>query len=229
MFEKLTLTLSFLTVSLLLPTGVWAAEASGPHTHAHVYTQHVETHPSQGEVRVIDGAEATLVVTGAGAFASIETRELVPGNVYTLWFVVVNQPGACETSPCTGKDVLKRTDVTDSDVGYAGGLIAGADGKAQFATFRPLGALPQAWFGNGFKDPWTAEIHLVINDHGPLLAGREAEMTGTYREGCTDASIPKPMPATARADGVAGPNACRLVQDVIFTQPQGPQMSQVAQ
>ncbi len=226
MRDKSIYSISLLSASLLLPVYAGAAEPANPHGHVHTYTKHVETHPSQGEVRVIDGAQATLVMTKAGAFASIQTSELVPGNAYTLWFVVVNEPRACENSPCNAKDVLTRSDLTKADVGYADGLIAGPDGNGQFTAFRPLGALPQAWLGTGFEDPWGSEIHLVINDHGPLIAGREAEMTGSYRGGCTDQSIPAIMPATARADGAAGPNACKLVQDVIFVQPQSQVMTQ---
>lgn len=226
MIDKRLLAMPALFVSLLLPTAVWAAEPSSSHAHAHSYTKHVETHPSQGDVRVIDSARATLVTTKDGAFASIQTSELVPGNTYTLWFVVINRPQACETSPCTGKDVLLRSEATQSDVGYGDGIIAGRDGRGEFSTFRPLGELPQAWVGTGFNDPWASEIHLVINDHGPLIGGRESEMTGTYRGGCTEQSIPKIMPATARADGASGPNACKLVQDVIFVQPQPTMMTQ---
>jgi hypothetical protein len=216
MLRKSTVLPSLTAAALLLALPAWAAGSSNPHVHAHHYTSHVETHPSQGDVRVIQGAEATLVMTKTGAFASIETNELVPGNAYTLWFVVVNNPKACENSPCNAQDVLTRTSMTKADVGYGDGLVAGADGKGHFTTFRSLGALPQAWLGTGFKDPWAAEIHLVVHDHGPLIAGREAEMTGTYRGGCLDQSLPDIVPATAKADGAAGPNSCKLVQDVIF-------------
>ena len=219
MFRKRHCALSIFATALLLPTQVWADASANPHAHAHFYTNHVETHPSQGDVRVIDGASATLVMTKAGAFASMETSELVPGHAYTLWFVAINSPGACENSPCNAKDVLTRTAMTKADVGYGDGLIAGPDGKGTFTTFRPLGALPQAWLGAGLQDPWGAEVHLVIHDHGPLIAGREAEMIGTYRGACTDESLPEIVPATAKRDGKVGPNTCKLVQDVIFVQP----------
>ena len=62
----------------------------------------------------------------------------------------------------------------------------------------------------------TAEIQFVINDHGPVLQGFLPEMTHTYRAGCTDASIPAIFSATARADGVPGPNACQLYQMAVF-------------
>ena len=60
------------------------------------------------------------------------------------------------------------------------------------------------------------EVHLVLNDHGPVIEGRTADMLSTYRGGCTTESIPAPMPASARASGTPGPNQCRLVQFSIF-------------
>ena len=219
MFGKSSLKVSLSVIALFTPMQALADGGANPHVHAHHYTNHVETHPSQGDVRVIDNAKATLVMTKSGAFANIETSELVPGNAYTLWFVVINEPSACENSPCNANDVLKRTSMTKADVGYGDGLIAGNDGKGHFTTFRSLGELPQAWLGTGFTDPWASEIHLVVHDHGPVIAGREAEMTGTYRGGCTEESLPGIVPATAKADGSVGPNGCKLVQDVIFVQP----------
>jgi len=176
----------------------------------------VETHPSQGDVREIAGSEARRIATEDGVFVSLDTRELTPGHAYTMWFVAVNAPDKCESTPCKPADVLKRSEIVQSDVGYADGLIAGADGTGQFAAFQPAGALPHAWLGTGLTDPAGAEVHLVIHDHGPLIDGREAAMIGTYRDGCTDESIPAAVPDAARADGQPGPNACRLVQDVIF-------------
>lgn len=187
-------------------------------TEAKIYTEDVETHPSQGDVRVIEGGKATLLTTPNGAWASLNTRELTPGNAYTLWFVAIANPAACENSPCKGSDVLKLSDRTHSDVGYGGGLIAGPDGTGDFVTYRPVGVLPQAWLGNGFKNPQTAEIHLVVHDHGPLVDGMEQTMISTYRGGCTDDSLPESAPATARNDGDPGPNTCKLVQDVVFPQ-----------
>ena len=71
---------------------------------------------------------------------------------------------------------------------------------------------------NGLTNPEGAEIHLVVHDHGPLLAEKVATMIGSYRGGCLDDSIPEMVPAKAKADGEPGPNKCALVQDVIFIQ-----------
>lgn len=187
--------------------------------------KHVETHPSQGDVREIEGAIATLATSEVGVFASIDTRELEPGHAYTLWFVAVNAPENCENAPCKASDVLKLSEATQSDVGYADGLIAAADGTGHFATFVPKGELRQAWIGNGLQKPQTAEIHLVLHHHGPVIPERVAEMIGSYRGACSDESLPEIVPATAKADGASGPNSCHLVQDVIFTQA-GPQSAQ---
>jgi len=188
-------------------------------TSAEIVTESVKTHPSQGDVTVVEGATARLASADDGIFVGIDTSGLTPGNVHTLWLVVVNQPAACEADNCTSKDVLKRSDAVSSDVGYAGGVIVGDDSKGKFAWFQPAGKLHGPWFGNGLAGPTSAEIHLVINDHGPAIDGRVADMLSTYRDGCTDASIPAPMPDTARAQGEPGPNQCRLVQFAVFQQP----------
>ncbi len=198
-----------------------ALALAGPALAAGPEIQTVITHPSQGEKTVVDGATARLIRHDTGAFANFDTTGLAPGHVHTLWFVVVNDPAACETSPCTSKDVLKRTDTVRADVGYGGGVIVDADGTASFNWHQSEGALSGGWFTEGMVDADTAEIHLVINDHGPVIDGRARDMLATYRDGCTDESIPGPMPATARAQGKAGPNICRLVQFAIF-QPSKP-------
>ena len=176
----------------------------------------VKTHPSQGDVKVVAEARSHLGASADGIFVNMDTSKLTPGHVHTLWLVTINEPAACESSPCTSKDVLKRTEIVKADVGYLDGVVVGADGSAQFNGFQHTGALQGAWFSDGLKSTEAVEVHLVINDHGPVIDGMVGEMLTTYRAGCTDESIPAPMPATARADGTPGPNACKLVQFSIF-------------
>ena len=97
-----------------------------------------------------------------------------------------------------------------------GGIIVGSDGSGHFAAYQPVGALNGAWFKDGLQQTDEVEVHLVVNDHGPAIEGRVADMLSTYRGGCTTDSIPAPMPASARAQGTPGPNQCRLVQFSIF-------------
>jgi hypothetical protein len=43
-------------------------------------------------------------------------------------------------------------------------------------------------------------------------------MSSDYPVGCSDDSLPDTDPATARADGKPGSNACKRVQSVTFMQ-----------
>jgi hypothetical protein len=177
----------------------------------------VKTHPSQGAVRTIEGGKARLVRTGEGIFVSLDTEGLTPGNAYTLLLAIINDPAACQTKPCKPADVVGRAVETKSDiVGVADGAIVGEDGKARFASFQAVGELADGWFGNGLQDPQGAEIHLVVHDHGPMLAELGTLMMTTYRSGCAHESIPAAFPEEAKMDGEPGPNNCQLVQVAIF-------------
>lgn len=176
----------------------------------------IKTHPSQGEVAPVAGASAVMATGSDGLFVTYDTNGLMPGNAYTLLIAVMNAPGECPSLPCTPKDVLKRSDIVLTDVGYAGGAIASADGTASFEHYQPVGQLQKPFFGNGLMKTEGVEVHLVLNDHGPVIEGREFEMLTTYRGGCLDSSLPGPMPATALAQGNAGPNQCQMVQNVQF-------------
>jgi hypothetical protein len=181
----------------------------------------VTTHPSQGDVKTIEGARARLVRTADGIFVSLDTKGLTAGNAYTLLLAIINDPAACQTSPCKPADVVGRADDTKSDIiGVADGTIVGEDGKARFASFQPVGDLEDGWFGNGLQNPQGAEIHLVVHDHGPMLPELGTLMLTTYRSGCAHESIPAAFPDEAKMDGEPGPNACKLVQVAIFA-PEG--------
>jgi hypothetical protein len=71
--------------------------------------------------------------------------------------------------------------------------------------------------GRSLEDSKGAEIHLVVNDHGPAIAEFMPGMISTYRGGCSDSSpFPGVFPGTAIADGEAGPNICRLYQAAVI-------------
>ena len=88
----------------------------------------------------------------------------------------------------------------------------------RFAAYLPQGQVENGWYPTGFDSPTEAEIHLVLNDHGRLLPEIATSMLTSYRGGWSDASLPPPFPASAKTDGVPGPNACLLIQDAIFQQ-----------
>jgi hypothetical protein len=165
----------------------------------------------------VPGAWAQLVRNDRGTAFNFHARELNPGHVYTVWFIIVNDPAACATSPCTAADVILNNEGVDSDVTYGAGHVAGNSGSATFSGQISAGELPNSWFGNGFTNPRGAEIHLTVNDHGPAIPDLVSNMLHSYRGGCTDESLPPIFPATAFADGIPGPNTCRLFQVAIFT------------
>ncbi|MDX1665078.1 MAG: hypothetical protein R3272_14900 [Candidatus Promineifilaceae bacterium] len=178
----------------------------------------VVSHPSQGDVVTIEDASALLLTDDEGAAVSMRTALLNPGHVYTLWLVVINDPENCEARPCTPADILNNADAVRADVGYADGLVAGEDGRGNFAAYQPVGDLPDNWFGHGLADPREAEMHLIVHDHGPLRAEMAEDMLTTYRGGCTDDSLSPAMPAFTKEFGRAGDNICALVQQAQFEQ-----------
>ncbi|MBV7328606.1 hypothetical protein KFU94_10155 [Chloroflexi bacterium TSY] len=202
-------------IGLILITSVILSGCVPIVSAAQAQNQVLKTHPSRGDVQVVDNASSQLVTGINGATLNIDTTGLEPNHAYTVWFVVINKPEACVAVPCTSKEVLTATEEIDAEVGYATGAIADENGAANFFAHMNLGDLPGQWFDNGFTNP-NGEIHAVIMSHGPAIAAMEEEMTSTLRGGCTDESVPAPFPATAHADGKAGPNSCQLYQFVIF-------------
>lgn len=199
-----------LILTLLVPPATAAAV---------VETTTVSWHAQQaamGHTGQVDGAHARLVRNESGISYSISPRELTPGHAYTLWLVVINNPDACTSSPCSGGDVVLNPD-TRSQVRYAAGTVAGNSGHGTLAGAVREGPL-SGWLPDGaLEDAMTAEVHLVINDHGPKIVSHMPGMIQTYRGGCADSSpFPPIFPATALADGEPGPNECRLFQAAVF-------------
>jgi hypothetical protein len=162
------------------------------------------------------GATAKLVRTSQGLSYSIQTNQLNPGHAYTVWVVVINNPAACTASPCSAQDIL-QSPLTDAQVTYGTGHVVGGSGQAGFGGALRAGPIPTGWLpGQGLDDPLGAQVHFVLNDHGPKIPEFLPEMIQTYRAGCTDASLPAIFPATAKADGTPGPNTCRLFQVAVF-------------
>ena len=166
----------------------------------------------------IDGSFARLIRTDNSISWTLNTSGLMPGHAYTVWLVVINNPGACTQHPCApNPDVLVNTATTRSQVVYGGGHVAGAGGGVSFGGSRQVGPILNGWYGTtALENAMTAEVHLVLNDHGPMIPQFMPGMIDTYRAGCTDASLPAIFPASAKADGAPGPNTCTLWQVAVF-------------
>lgn len=210
--------LALVSAALLLAgcTGSPILIVNAPHESFQVSTSTVYTHRFRGEVEPVLGATATLVRTANSVTLLYDATELVPGNIYTAWWMIANEPDACESTPCSAPDIIGNPDGVHSDVGNAGGQIADEAGHAEFRATLSAGDPLDNWFGYGFPDPTAAQIHVVLHDHGPPVDGLVEEMLGTFRGGCTDESLPAIFPPTAYADGTPGPNECIHYQFTIF-------------
>jgi hypothetical protein len=182
-------------------------------------TAPVMWHPQQaalGNTGGVEGASAHVVRTSDGISVRMTTHSLTPGNAYTLWLVTLDNPGACPERPCTAPDILLNPD-TEAQVRFAAGNVAGGSGRATFAASITTGPLTGWLPDREFTNPMGAEIHLVINDHGPMIPEFMPGMIHTYRGGCSDDSpFPPVFPETALADGEVGPNICRLYQSAVL-------------
>lgn len=175
---------------------------------------HAQMSPASGAV---DGASARLVRNPNGISYSLHAAGLTPGRAYTLWQVVINNPDACGSQPCTAGDIFNNA-AADAQVSYAAGHVVGESGRTTFTGSQRVGSIPEGWIAErGLVDPAGAEVHLVVNDHGPALSEFMPGMIRTYRGGCSNSSpFPPIFPPTALADGEVGPNTCRLTQVAIF-------------
>ncbi|MBK8022966.1 MAG: hypothetical protein IPK19_16455 [Chloroflexi bacterium] len=102
----------------------------------------VRTHPSQGDVREVEGAQAELFTSEEGVTMNFRTTELEAGHVYTAWWVIVNNPENCEASPCAPAQVLGDPATLGSEVTFADGLLVDEAGRMEFAASLAAGEVP---------------------------------------------------------------------------------------
>ena len=142
--------------------------------------------------------ENSLPIEDPTATAILERREdsvefslnttLEPGDAYTVWWVIFNNPESCEGF--CGLDDLGISEVNASAFWATGGTVIGNDGKVSFSAQLEEGedALPtgedQVLFGNGLNNSFDAEIHLIARTHGTLIPELEEVQTTTFDGGC---------------------------------------------
>ena len=108
--------------------------------------------------------KSRLCVTRRGINASLLARDLVPGEVYTVWWIYFDDPSLC-----------------------VGGPVPGSCGEADFGGEKPLAVLnrmdgavaghkARRWFTDSlrdFKPSAGSQIWLVLQRHGPAQEGGE--------------------------------------------------------
>lgn len=207
------------TMLLAVVAVLFAVVAPAVADEAELQTAGVNWHAQQagmGKTGSVAGASAQIVRNDNGIAYKLSTTGLEGGNAYTLWLVVINNPSTCLATPCSAGEIINNP-ATDSQVRFAAGHVAGASGNGAFSGHVSEGPLSGWLPERSLEDAREAEIHLVVNDHGPATAEYMPGMIHTYRGGCSDASpFPSVFPATALFDGEVGPNICRLYQAAVF-------------
>jgi hypothetical protein len=113
----------------------------------------------------IPGAYSVLHRNDTGVALEIDTRAL-PEGTYTVWWVIWNDPGECAAVPCGLGDLF----VPGNDLGFAtGGLVSSRNGKLHVASGLSVDDLTNMLLGVGLTDPHAAEIHMVVQWHGPIV------------------------------------------------------------
>jgi hypothetical protein len=216
-----------------LPSEVEVGEAlstsAGTAVEAGQVGSPVYTFPGGPDQILIEGASAHIVRTTNGVNFRMNTNSLMPGHAYTLWVVIFNEPGQCLTAPgtCTPPDLFNAA--AKPDMLYGAGVVVGGSGGATLAGRTRVGdasgsvQAPVGLLSNGLIDPFGAELHLVVHNHGPVIPEFMPDMIQSLAGGCTDAGIPaqgESSPWNDYALGAAygqefgrlGPNACLSVQ-----------------
>jgi hypothetical protein len=159
---------TYIAVALL--TGAFVVQGAHP-AQAESAKTSIQPLVVPGSDTVIPGTGSILVRTKEGVGMTLHSFGLVPGNVYTAWFGIFNNPKACATTPCTPADLMNPH--VRGVVLNATGRIAGEDGTADFGAFRavgdPTGREESLGTAMALEKPLKAEIHLVVRSHGPVL------------------------------------------------------------
>ena len=154
---------------------------------------------------------------GEGSVASKVRTQATPGHAYTLWYVIFNNPAACNGGECGEDDIFaadgsfnfaqieaarisvvwgKAGDVANSagrvklDGGFAVGEVPTGPGVKMVIGKLDDGALVPG-VASGLEHT-AAEIHLVIQDHGPahadpaLLELQTSSFQGACNPACVD-------------------------------------------
>lgn len=126
---------------------------------------------------VVSGASSVLHRNKNGITVNFKTDGLIPGNAYTLWWIIFDNP------EIPGPPTLNTAAV---------GHIVGASGKGNFsAHLNP---------GPNFTNPLTAEVHLILRSHGPAVPGMIPDQIHTWDEGCDPELTPPTGPGNIWSD-----------------------------
>ena len=135
---------------------------------------------------VVPGGTSTLIRNNAGVTATFLTPDLTAGEVYTVWWVIFNQPENCTGGVCDLGDVTPFPGNTAAGVSlvYGGGQLIARSSRGDFGTHLAVGDASGAMFGPGLTNPLGAVIHIILRTHGPALPEMLDDQLTTFAGGC---------------------------------------------
>ena len=192
-FKKLAVLAGIACLSLTLSTTLWAKKDDDDKDDHKKDGDSLQTANIVNFVGsdVVAGA-ATLTRTKKSVTAGIFTTGLDTWAAYTIWWIVWNDPSACE-GECGEDDLF----IAGNSIFYAGGFVTGGDGSANVIVQMTPGVVNKGielFNGKGLdkKKVFKAEIHLIIRSHGPLIPGMVDDQIGTFEGGCGPETDPFP-------------------------------------
>ena len=168
---------------------------------------------------VVNDAWSMLSRNSNGVTAIMHTNGLIPGHAYTMWWVVFNNPAACNGGPsgCSAADVGAvvasggQNNPAEATVLRADAGVAGPNGKLDLSSRLKVNdtsgcqsSAPFVLVCEPLTNPTGAVIMLVLHDHGPKLPGKE--QLETFEGGC-DSYIYGPD-GSVNVDYGLGPYEC---------------------
>ena len=137
---------------------------------------------------------STLHRNKKGITVNFKTDGLIPGHAVTLWWVIWNNPGVCETPNACGADADFGPPFINNvglDILYASGHVVGSNGMGNFSAHlnlnddsKSVNALMGFPDVGGLLNAQDAEVHLVIRTHGPKIPGKVNDQISSYVGGC---------------------------------------------
>jgi hypothetical protein len=114
----------------------------------------------------VPGASSTLVRTEHGISVVLQTSGLPAGHAVTLWALIFNNPSACGGGTRACDEI--QGDLRDPAVMGSVQRVTGhvVEAVSSFAGHLALAEADSTAFGPGLLDPWGAEIHLIVREHG---------------------------------------------------------------
>ena len=183
---------------LLLALALVASSAAQEDMQTDTSTVHLFSDASE-----IEGTWSSLTRYDNGVSMTLHTSGLTPGDVVTVWWVIFNAPENCSDGACGENDIFIPDDAGEVIVGENGpemnmpqidaaqisvlgatGNLIGDSGEGHFSAWLGVGEVPGVVFGPALQNPSGAEIHLVLQDHGPMQPDLFDTQITTFHGGC---------------------------------------------